>query len=79
MEINKENIYELTSNLLSYNISLLQNYPITHYNYLLQEVEVQKDLNSTILNEKNKLEEERKDLIVETNKLKRKINTLEDQ
>ena len=78
MEINKENIYELTNNLLSYNISLLQNYPITHYNYLLKEVEVQKDLNSTILNEKNKLEEEQKDLIFETNKLKRKINSLED-
>lgn len=68
-----------TKNYLLYNISLLQNYPTTHYNYLLHEVDTQKNLNMLILSEKSKLEQEKKDLLLETNRLKRKITNLEDE
>jgi SpoVK/Ycf46/Vps4 family AAA+-type ATPase len=75
-----------TTNYLLYNINLLQNYPITHYNYLLYEVDTQKNLNMLILSEKSKLEQEKtkieqekKDLLLETSRLKRKIIHLEDE
>ena len=83
MENNKQSIFDIEptdNNYLLYNINLLQNYPITHYNYLLHEVDTQKNLNMFILSEKTKieqektkLEQEKKDLLLETGKLKRKI------
>jgi SpoVK/Ycf46/Vps4 family AAA+-type ATPase len=86
MDNNEESIFNIeplydndTKNYLLYNISLLQNYPITHYNYLLHEVDTQKNLNMLILSEKNKLEQEKKDLLLETSRLKRKIIHLEDE
>ena len=89
MENNKQSIFDIEptdNNYLLYNINLLQNYPITHYNYLLHEVDTQKNLNMFILSEKTKieqektkLEQEKKDLLLETGKLKRKIINLEDE
>lgn len=86
MDNNERSIFDIepsydndTKNYLLYNISLLQNYPITHYNYLLHEVDTQKNLNMLILNEKTKLEQEKKDLLLETSRLKRKIIHLEDE
>ncbi len=71
---NIENILSpnLTNQLLSYNISLLQSFPITHYNYLLNEVEIQKKENSL-------LEENNKNLLLETTRLKRKLALTEDE
>jgi len=88
MDNNEESIFNIEplndnndyiKNYLLYNISLLQNYPITHYNYLLHEVDTQKNLNMLILSEKTKLEQEKKDLLLETGRLKRKITHLEDE
>jgi len=51
MDNNEESIFNIEplndnndyiKNYLLYNISLLQNYPVTHYNYLLHEVDTQK-------------------------------------
>ena len=88
MDNNEESIFNIEplndnndyiKNYLLYNISLLQNYPVTHYNYLLHEVDTQKNLNMLILSEKTKLEQEKKDLLLETGRLKRKITHLEDE
>ena len=89
MDNNQRSIFDIEqtdNNYLLYNINLLQNYPITHYNYLLHEVDTQKNLNMFILSEKTKieqenakLEQEKKDLLLETGKLKRKIINLEDE
>jgi SpoVK/Ycf46/Vps4 family AAA+-type ATPase len=68
----------LTNQLISYNISLLQNFPITHYNHLLNEVEIQKRRHDDICTEKIKLEEDNKNLLTETLRLKRKLNQTED-
>ncbi len=88
MDNNEESIFNIEplndnndyiKNYLLYNISLLQNYPVSHYNYLLHEVDTQKNLNMLILSEKTKLEEEKKNLLLETGRLKRKITHLEDE
>lgn len=70
METNERSIFEIgttennddATNYLLYNISLLQNYPITHYNYLLHEVDTQKNLNMIILSDKSKLEQDKNKL-----------------
>lgn len=75
-----ENIFSsnLTNQLISYNIGLLQNFPISHYNHLLNEVDIQKRRHDDLFTEKIKLEEDNKHLLLETSRLKRKLNQTED-